>query len=386
MRKLLCLLAAFGTLTVPGRAADTFDVYAILPVTGSAAFIAKSMMNALGVIEHQVNATGGIRGRPLHFVIQDDQSNPAVSVQLLTGILTKKPPIVIGPALSSACNATMPLFKDGPVDLCLSPGIHPPSGSYVYVSGPATADLFSAITRYVRERGLRKIAVIFSTDASGQDSERSLDQILAVPENRELSIVDREHFNPEDLSAAAQMARAKASAPDIVFAWCTGTAFGTLLRGIHDIGLTLPVFSNSSNMSYSQMAQYASFTPSELLFPGTPTFTPDQLPNGALKKAVTQFLAAFKANGTRPEASENQVWDPTLIAIDALRKYGPTVTPDKVRDYINSVSGRTGTYGKIDYQAIPQRGVGVESVVIQRYDPSAKAWIAVSNPGGDPLR
>jgi branched-chain amino acid transport system substrate-binding protein len=387
-RRLFVPLLAAGLTLLPvyGGAADTYDINVILPVTGYAAFIAQAETNALAVIEHQVNASGGIRGRMIKFVIVDDQGVPATSVQLFNGFLAEKPPVILGPTVTSTCNAVAPLLQDGPVVMCFTPGIHPPSGSYMYTAGPANTDLFETITRYMRARGLRKVAIMTSTDASGQDTDRAIDQIFGSPENRELSIVDREHVNDADLSVAAQIARIRAAAPDVLIAWNSGAPFGTMLRGIRDGGLAIPIVASSADMSFAQMHQYANIVPDELLFPGAPSFSPDQLPNGAFKAAVVRFLDAFKAQGLRPDIIANQVWDPTFIVLDAFRQYGSGVTATQVRDYINKVKGRVGTYGTIDYQAFPQRGVGPESVIIQRWDPVKEVWFAVSKPGGSPLK
>ena len=44
-----------------------------------------------------------------------------------------------------------------------------------------------------------------STDASGQDAEKGINGNLALPENKDVQVVAREHFNPTDVSVAAQI-------------------------------------------------------------------------------------------------------------------------------------------------------------------------------------
>ncbi len=113
----------------------------ILPMTGSAAFLGKEESAALGVAETTVNKAGGISGRPIKFAIQDDQSNPTVSLQLATAIIASKAPIMIGSSITASCAAIAPLMKDGPIDVCLSPGLHPAEGSYVFLPCPSSYDL-----------------------------------------------------------------------------------------------------------------------------------------------------------------------------------------------------------------------------------------------------
>lgn len=380
------IVALAVTAIGPARAADPYTINVILPMTGYAAFLGKADVNALSTIEQVVNKSGGIRGRPIKFDVADDQSNPAVAVQLLNGVLAKKPPFILGSTLAATCSAMAPLLKDGPVAYCFSPSIRPQPGGFVYSAGVGTIDLMSAIARYFRERGLHKIAVITSTDTTGQDADRAVDTVFAEPENKTLTVVDREHFNTTDVSIASQIAHIKASNPDVLVAWSTGTPFATVLRGARDGGLDVPIMSTNGNMTYTQMRQYAGIMPKELLFPGLPSYSPDQLSNGPLKRAVLRFNDAFKATGTRPENGENQVWDATLILLDALKKYGFDATPAQIRDYVNDLHGWTGVYGTFDFHAIPQRGVGIDAVIIQRWDPSKDSWVGVSKPGGSPLR
>lgn len=388
MRVLIVGLCAAILAAVPSfaPAADPYEINVILPITGAAAFLGKADVNALTVIEQTVNKAGGIRGRQIKFVILDDQTTPAVAVQLLNGVIAKNVPFVLGSTLSAVCSAMGPLLKDGPVEYCFSPGIKPAPGTYVYSAGAGSIDLIGAIARYARDRGFHKIAELSTTDATGQDADHSIDTVFALPENRSLTMVDREHFNGGDVSVAGQMTKIVAAAPDMLIAWSTGTPFATVLRGVRDAGLDVPIMSTNGNMSYAQLHQYAGFIPKELLFPGLPSLAPGQLPNGPLKSAVNRFLEAFKsANAASPEAGENQVWDATLILLEGLRKYGFDATPTQIRDYVNNLHGYTGVYGTFDFKAIPQRGIGADAVIIERWDPVKEAFIGVSRQGGAAL-
>ena len=102
------------------------EINTILALTGPAGFIGSSEQKSLGILENLVNKSGGIKGRPVKFVIADDQSNPAVSVQLTNGLIAKKVAVILGPTFTATCLADGPLLaKTGPVDYCLSPSIAP---------------------------------------------------------------------------------------------------------------------------------------------------------------------------------------------------------------------------------------------------------------------
>ncbi|MGA2395860.1 MAG: ABC transporter substrate-binding protein [Candidatus Lustribacter sp.] len=382
------LLALSLTLTAAPRtapAADAYEIDALLPQSGNGAFLGTAQMVALKILEDLINKRGGVAGRPLKFVYLDDQSSPQTAVQLTDGILVKKPAVMLGSTLTAICSAEAPLAKDGPVIYCFSPGVHPPAGSYMFTAGTSTTDMIDASIRYFRARGWTKLAVLATTDATGQDLDNNVAQMLALPENKSVSVVAHEHFNATDVSVAAQIARIKSSGAQALIAWTVGGALATIFNGLQSAGVDLPVLATPGNMTYAQMKQYAGFLPKELYFPGSASFAPEQLPNGPEKRAVNAYLDAFKAIGVRPDQGHLFVWDPVLMLVDALNKLGPNATPDQVRSFINDYHG-TGVFGRYDFHAEPQRGIGVDSVIMVRWNPDKDTWVGVSKAGGEPLR
>jgi branched-chain amino acid transport system substrate-binding protein len=384
IRRLFALGGVAATLLIApaARAADPYTINVILPMTGPAAFIGQAQGASIGLIEEIVNRQGGINGRPVKFVVRDDQTSPQVAVQLMNGATAEHSSVIIGSAMVAACSAMSPLAKDGPVMYCLSPAMHPPEGSYVFSSGFSTDDLMVVLVRYFRERGWKRVAAITSADATGQDADRGLDAALARLENKDQALVDREHFAVADLSVSAQMARIKAANPQVIVAWATGTPFGTLLRGANDAGVELPIVTTPGNMTYAQMKAYASFLPKELYIPTKPAFAQDQLPNGPIKQAVMTFQNAFKAAGIRPDEGHISLWDATFLIVEALRKLGPNASAEQVRGYIASQRSWAGVDGLYDFRAVPQRGIGSNSVVIVRWDSAKDTWSGASRLGG----
>lgn len=364
-------------------AADPYVIETVLPLTGPAAFLGREEKQALAILETKVNKTGGIDGRDLQFHIQDDQSSPQVGVELTNGIVAKHVAVMIGSSLVAICNAMAPLVKAGPVDYCLSPGVHPKPGSYVFSSSISTDALLQASARYFRDRGWRNIAIITSTDASGQDAERTIDAAYGPQGKFGERIVAREHFNTTDLSVDAQMARIKAAHPQAVIAWATGTPVATLLRGIQDVGITVPIEIGNGNLTYAQMHAYKSFLPSQLYFAAVPAVVaPERLPKGPIRDSVRDYLTAFAPSGTKPDIGQALAWDPAELIVAALRHLGPSATAQQIRAYIASLKNWSGINGTYDFPAIPQRGVGENSVAMVRWDAAAGHWIAVSALGG----
>jgi branched-chain amino acid transport system substrate-binding protein len=379
----VALAALIAIVPFSVQAAEPFEINAILSLTGSAAFLGKAQEISLGIIEQQTNKSGGIEGRPIKFVIFDDQSNPQVGVQLMNGVIAKQASAVIGASIVAICNAMVPLAANGPLVYCLSPALHPPDGSFAFSSEPSTTDLFITSGTYFRKRGLRKIALITSSDATGQDAERGIDATFNAQSG--IQVVDREHFNVTDISVAAQMTHIKASGAQAIIAWSTGTPIATILRGIRDAGIDLPVEVSNGNLTYAQMHAYADFMPKELLFAAMPAIAPDELPNGPVKRKAMDYINAFKPIGMRPDTGNLAAWDPAILVVEAYKKVGLNATASQLKDYIAGQRRWVGIDGQYDFRAIPQRGVGASSVIMVRWDAAKDAWIGVSKFGGEPL-
>jgi branched-chain amino acid transport system substrate-binding protein len=378
---------ALATTGLAGAADTTpLNLNVILPLTGPGTFIGKAEQDTLTALELVVNKEGGVRGRPVKFVIHDDGTNAGNAVQLFNQINVDKPNVLFGPGLAGMCLAVAPLVASGPVDYCYSPAIHPKAGSFVFSGSVSTSDFAVAFYRYFASQGYKKIAIISSTDASGQDADNAFNAALDLPENKAagLTIIDKEHFNATDLSVDAQMQRIKASGAQVVVCYAPGTPFGTLLQGVKQAGIDVPIATGNANMTYAQMKQYASFMPATLLFPGLP-FLAHLAPTPAAKKAQDDFYAAFKSLNIRPDVSHSTAWDPTQIVVAALRALGPDAPADKVRAWIADLHDFTGIDGPYDFRDGSQRGLSEKNLLIMKWDPSKDTWTAVSGPGGAPL-
>ncbi len=382
----ILIAALLGTIAPAARAADPYEIYGILSLTGRIAFVGTTQLQALKALETYVNQNGGINGRPLSFVMADDQSDVKTALQLAQGLVAKNVPIILGSSSPQACSAIAAILgPNGPIHYCLANAGHPDTGSYEFMTQFTNESQVSAVIRYFRERGVRKIASIFSIDGGGQDAEAALKYTMGLKENKDVQNVAAEHFAPDDISVVAQMTRIKAAQPQMIVAWSTGGPAGTLMRGARDAGLDIPMLTSTGNLSANFFKQYASVLPTGLYFSAAPYYAGDTLSNAATKSAVATMTNALAAAGAKPDMIMMSSWDPALLLVDALRKLGPDASAPKLHAYLMGLKGWVGTNGPYDFKANPQRGLDSSNVVVIRWDAPAAKFIPVSKPGGSPL-
>jgi branched-chain amino acid transport system substrate-binding protein len=378
--------AALVPRAVPAQEAP-FDLDVMLSLTGSGAFGGLTNQKSQVVFEQLVNAQGGIRGRPLHLVFHDDQTSPQLAVQLMTSIMNRHPAVVIGPAYAALCNAVAAMVPNGPVDYCLSPTIYPPKGSYVFSNGPSQADLIATMVRYYKDRGIKRVAVVTTTDATGQDADKAIAAAFALPEMKTagVALVAHEHYNPTELDIGAQIARMKSSNPGGVICWTSGTPLATFLRGWQQTGLDIPIGTSPSNMTRIQMTQYKPILPHQLFFTGAP-YPVGMGQNLAVRALVDEYANAMKKANIVTDLQTGLSWDPLSIVVDALRHVGPTATATQIRDYIATLRGFAALDGLYDFVQIPQRGIDGSNLIVMQWDAPRDTWIAATRIGGGLLR
>src|SRR5262245_40495910 len=92
-----CLAVAAAVLPVPARAADPIRIGFGMSLTGPLAPNGKSALLAMKIWEEDVNAKGGLLGRPVKLVYYDDQTNPSTVPGIYTKLLdVDKVELIVG--------------------------------------------------------------------------------------------------------------------------------------------------------------------------------------------------------------------------------------------------------------------------------------------------
>jgi branched-chain amino acid transport system substrate-binding protein len=386
LRKLILALVLCLSLVGPNvaGAAAPYPIDVILPITGPGAFVGVTQQKSLTVLQDVINKQGGIHGRPVTFVFHDDGTSPQLALQLSTQLTANKATVVLGSALGPMCKAVQPTFSAGTVNYCLSPVITPAPDGFVFSASASGRDFVRASIRYFRMRGWKRIASLNTTDASGSIADGDIAFALKEPENRDVTLVAAEHFNPSDTTVTAQVARIKSANPQAIIVWTPGTPFGTALHGLQDIGLDVPVMTSSANMVIGQLKSLATIMPKDLFFQGVPFI--EGVPHDKPSAPLQTFSAAIKAAGMQQDFQSGIAWDPAMIVVDALRALRPDATAADLHAYLEKLHGYVGISGTYDFRGGNQRGLTIDDVVITRWD-EAKATIAtVAMHGGIPLK
>jgi len=165
---ILCLFIGLGVAS----AADTFKIGALVPITGTQAVMAEDLATGLKLAAEEVNAAGGVLGKPIELIIEDTETRPAPGMDAARKLLDVDKVSVITGGFSSG--VSMPIAKYAQSKGVLFVVAVPTSplfadvGDYIFMidvldkfKGKAIADLA------IGDSGKKKFGLMFMNNAFG---------------------------------------------------------------------------------------------------------------------------------------------------------------------------------------------------------------------------
>lgn len=124
MKKNLLMLAGITCALMFGAVAHADDDKIRIGVqgahSGDLASYGVPSLNAVKIVVDEINAKGGINGKMVEVVAQDDQCKPELATNAATKLISDKVAAVVGPICSGPTTASLPLFQNAPM-IAISP-------------------------------------------------------------------------------------------------------------------------------------------------------------------------------------------------------------------------------------------------------------------------
>lgn len=160
-------VAAFTLLMAgSGFAGDTIKFGVAGPHSGDLASYGLPSVNAAKIVVEKVNANGGINGKQIELMIEDDVCKPEVATNTATKLVSQGVDVVLGHICSGATKAALPIYTNADI-LVMSPSATNPgltkSGNYpnfFRTIAPDDAQAKVDVEFALNELGYTKIAVV----------------------------------------------------------------------------------------------------------------------------------------------------------------------------------------------------------------------------------
>jgi branched-chain amino acid transport system substrate-binding protein len=245
------LLALASGFTVDKRAlAGTVYLGMDTPLTGPQAVVGQGDREAVEALVRHWNSRGGIKGRRVVVDVLDNASNPSQAVQNVQRFIADSKYVgILGSGNAAGAVATAPLATQGQIPfIALSPPttIVAPPRPYVYVALPTSRLYAYSMARYLRARGIRRIAVMGDNGGFGRDG---VGQVEALARAYGFTITESVIFAPSTTSFTAELTRIKNSSAQALWLWTVTPAATTIVKEFSQLQLSQRLVLTGGNLA-----------------------------------------------------------------------------------------------------------------------------------------
>jgi len=191
----------------------------------------------------QINTEGGILGRPVQVTAFDHQFDPSRAVrQLQEDVLTQNFDMIWPGGGSATTGPMLPFIAKAKVFAItqfISTNGAQDTANYptVFNLQASSFDVATAITQYAVKHGVKKLALVYSSDAFGISEDKTVEAAL---EKVGIPVVS-EPYDIATVDITPTLLKLKAQNPDHLFVTAYGSPAGHVLNSLNKIGWDIPV-------------------------------------------------------------------------------------------------------------------------------------------------
>ena len=202
------------------KTSDTIKIGGIFPLSGSVAVYGTECRNGVEMAINEINAAGGINGKMLELVAEDDEGSPEKSVNAYKKLVTKDNCSIIIGSLTSGCTAAISSLAQAQKVLLLAPAATQTditdAGDYVFRA--CFIDPFQGTVGgkfALEDLGAKNAAVLY--DVQNDYSIGLYENFKIAFEQGGGKVVAEESYSTGDKDFNAQLTKIKTTNPDVVY-------------------------------------------------------------------------------------------------------------------------------------------------------------------------
>ncbi|MGE5558214.1 MAG: ABC transporter substrate-binding protein [Bacillota bacterium] len=361
-----------ATTAVYGAQTNPIKIGAFLSITGPNAPLGTPEKETLLMVEEQINKNGGVNGRPVQVIIEDDGSEPTNAVKAAKKLLEQdKVCVLIGSSGTGTTMAVVGLAADAKVPLVsCAAGIPitvdstdpkaPATRKYIFRTPQTDVTVMNKILDYLKRSKINKVALIYDSNAFGASGKEQLDKL--APEYK-IDVVAEESFNTKDTDMTVQLSKIKNTKAQVIICWGTNPAPALITKAVKQMGIKIPLIQSHgvANTAYLELSGPAA---NGVRLPAGKLLVAESLPDKDKQKPVLlayakDFMAKY---GRSADTFGGHAWDAFYIVVNALKKSGED--PEKLRDEIEKTKNFVGISGTFTFTPKDHDGLSLDAVVM----------------------
>ena len=319
---------------------EPYRIGVILPMTGPTADYGSDFKKGAVLAEEEINASGGIKGRPIQLVIGDSKNQPKdgvaefkrlVEIDKIPAIISTMTGVIL-PQFALSAETNTPMICVGAITPEIRKG-----GPTVFSNYPLADDEEREIAEYaIKVLGYKTAAVVYENSSYG----KTLSSIF-IEAYKKLggTIVDEEVIEKGGRDFRSQITRIGAQKPPLIVAYAYYAEAGLILRQAAELGVKAQFMGHGSvqNKAFGEIAGSAA----DGFISGSPHWDDDA-------PQVKAFIERYKTKyGTGPDLYGPYFYDAVRMFAAAIEKGG--YTKEGIRKGLKELKDFPGVNGVMNF-------------------------------------
>jgi len=347
MKKLQALLTTLllATPPLPTYAADSIKIGMVVPLTGAIADAGRYGLQGAKLAVEEINAAGGVLGRQLELIVEDDQTLNPTTVLAFTKLADNKDIVAfLGPTRSTQIQAIAPSVLQTARPVLIGgtdPNLTKSGNPWLFRFRPNDTYTARAMAAFGTEKlGKQKWAIVHATDAFGTNAKSLFTEALKARGITPVMTEGQPNSSPDYTAVALAV---KQSGADILATFITFepdvAIFARQLRqlGVNVVWLGSPSITTTTARKLAGPALYGTYAVAD--------FHPDA--NAEAKAFAAKYAALYK---TTPDFFASWPYDAVHVLAKAITAAGDTA-PEKIRQALLATKAYRGVEGTYNFDA-----------------------------------
>jgi branched-chain amino acid transport system substrate-binding protein len=355
-RAILAAAIVFGALPLAtaAQASDPIKIGLVTALSGQSARAGEAITRGATIAIEEINAKGGVLGRPLELVRRDDESNPAKGLTAARELIQREKVAVLLGGLDTPVQLAIVPFVNNtkfPFMVPWAAGTNitqnGAADNYVFRVSAMDEEVDRAIVAYSRKvYDAKKPGMILVNNPWGESNEVGLKAALKTAGIEPAGI---EKFEGNDVDVVSQLSRLKQAGADTLYLVGNVGPSSQVVKSLDRMSWTPPIVSHWGPAG-GRFTELAGPSAKNVIFVQTYSFFGDLSPVGKRVMAALQAkYSDIKGPGdVTPAVGVANTYDSVMLIAKAIEKAGST-DPTAIRDalyVIDKVEGLIKTYDK----------------------------------------
>jgi len=329
-----------------GEAAGVIKLGSFMCNTGSFATFGQSTTKAMKLAVEEVNAAGGVLGKPLELIVEDDQCKPEEAANAVRKLIDQdQVVVVVGEVASSNSLAAAPICQAARIPMLTPSSTNPEvtrKGDFIFRACFIDTFQGAVMAHFAVEHLKAKTAALLG-DVNSDYSQGLIEFFTKKFEALGGRVVATESYMQNDKDFKTQLTKLKALKPDVVFVPGYYNEVSLIVKQARELGLTMP-FIGGDGWDSPKLVEIGGQAVEGCYFSNHYSKDED-------KPEVQRFVQTFQEKyGEVPDALAACGYDAIRLVADAIQRAGST-DPQAIRDALAKTKDFPGVTGTITIDA-----------------------------------